>query len=98
MAAIDVDTAAERRDALAERVFNAAIEVADLTTIYLGERLGLYRALADLGEATPAELAEAAGTAERYTREWLEQQAVTGILEVVDTGDPRRPRRRPDRC
>lgn len=81
-------SAEERCHALADRVFGAAIDFADLTTIYLGERLGLYRILADLGEATPSELAAAADTAERYTREWLEQQAVTGILDVVDTGDP----------
>ena len=33
---------------------------------------------------TPGELAEATGTDERYAREWLEQQAVAGILEVDD--------------
>ena len=81
-------TAAERAEAFAGRVFNATIETMDLTTIYLGDRLGYYRALVDMGGATPAELAERAGTHERYTREWLEQQAVTGILDVVDTGDP----------
>ncbi len=38
----------------------------------------------DLGRATPPELAARAGTNERYTREWLEQQGVAGILEVAD--------------
>ena len=89
MIATDTLISAEARAmALGERVFNAAIEVADLTTIYLGDRLGFYRALATLRTATPGELAAQAGTAERYTREWLEQQAVTGILEVEDSGDP----------
>ena len=88
IATTDTIAAEPRAMALAERIFNAVIEVADLATIYLGDRLGLYRALAALGEATPGELATRAGTAERYTREWLEQQAVTGILEVTDTGDP----------
>lgn len=88
MITMQTQSAEERCQALADRVFGAALEVADLTTMYLGERLGFYHALVELGEATPVELAEAAGTAGRYTREWLEQQAVTGILDVVDTGVP----------
>ena len=52
----------------------------DLFAVYLGDRLGYYRALAEGGPATAGELAARTGTAERYAREWLEQQAVTGIL------------------
>jgi 2-polyprenyl-3-methyl-5-hydroxy-6-metoxy-1,4-benzoquinol methylase len=73
---------AARRDAFARRLFQAFIEGGNLVTIYLGDRLGLYRALAELGPVTPGELATQAGTHERYTREWLEQQAVAGIIEV----------------
>jgi SAM-dependent methyltransferase len=73
-----------RRDALAERLFGAALGAYELMTVHLGDRLGYYRALADGGEATSAELAGATGTDERYAREWLEQQAVAGILEVDD--------------
>jgi hypothetical protein len=46
------------------------------TRIYLGERLGLYRALATSGPLTVAEQAAAAAINQRYTREWLEQRAV----------------------
>lgn len=88
MITANVPTTEERATAFAERVFNAAVEMVDLTTIYLGDQLGFYRTLTEMGEATPGELAERSGTNERYTREWLEQQAVTGILDVVDTGDP----------
>ena len=56
----------------------------ELITIYLGERLGLYRALAADGPATSAELAGRTGTAERYVREWLEHHAASGLLEVDD--------------
>ena len=56
----------------------------DLYGLYVGDRLGLYRALADAGPLTSSGLAEAAGIHERYAREWLEQQAVTGLLEVDD--------------
>ena len=69
---------------LAERLGGAALGAYELLTVYLGHRLGLYQALADAGESTPAELARATGTHERYAREWLEQQAVAGILEVDD--------------
>ena len=82
-ATIDRDT--ERRDALVGRLFEAAISTLDVFSVYVGDRLGLYRALADRGSATPGELAAATGTHERYVREWLEQQAATGILEVEDT-------------
>ena len=84
MTASDVQGAQEAGDALAERLFKATIEALELYHVYLGERLGLYQALRGAGTATPAELAEAAGIAERYAREWLEQQAVTGIVEVAE--------------
>ena len=76
--------AAERRDALVERLFQATLGAMDVLAVYLGDRLGLYRALADRGRLTARELAEATGTNERYVREWLEQQAAGGILEVDD--------------
>ena len=53
---------------------------------YLGERLGYYRALAGAGPLTAAELASRTGTAGRYAREWLEHQAVAGVLVVDDPG------------
>jgi 2-polyprenyl-3-methyl-5-hydroxy-6-metoxy-1,4-benzoquinol methylase len=80
------DDAAERRDALAGRLFEATLGAFDLFTIHLGDQLGLYRALAEQGALTPPELANAAGIALRYAREWLEQQAVTGLLDVDDAG------------
>jgi 2-polyprenyl-3-methyl-5-hydroxy-6-metoxy-1,4-benzoquinol methylase len=75
------------RDALVERLSGATIAALDLFSVYLGDRLGYYRALADGNSVTSAELAERTGTAERYAREWLEQQAVTGILDVAAEGD-----------
>jgi SAM-dependent methyltransferase len=82
--ATEVDTA--RRDTFAERLFGAALGAYELMTVHLGDRLGFYRALAEQGPSTAAELAAATGTAERYVREWLEQQAVAGILVVDDVG------------
>jgi SAM-dependent methyltransferase len=83
---VATDTDAAARDALAERLFGAALGAYELMTVHLGDRLRLYRALREQGEATPGELAAATGTHERYVREWLEQQAVAGILEVDDAG------------
>jgi SAM-dependent methyltransferase len=72
--------------ALAERIFQASIATMDIASIYLGDRLGLYAALAELGDATPGELASRAGANERYVREWLEHQATSALLEVDDAG------------
>jgi 2-polyprenyl-3-methyl-5-hydroxy-6-metoxy-1,4-benzoquinol methylase len=50
-------------------------------TVLLGDKLGLYRALAGAGPSTPAELAAAAGCDARYVEEWLKAQAVAGYCE-----------------
>jgi SAM-dependent methyltransferase len=49
--------------------------------VQLGDKLGLYRALADKGPMSSSELAKATGTAERYVREWLASQAASGYIE-----------------
>lgn len=56
----------------------------EVVAIYIGVRLRLYDALATGGATTPPGLAERARIAPRYAREWLEQQAVAGLLEVED--------------
>jgi hypothetical protein len=48
--------------------------------VILGDRLGLYRALAEAGPLTPADLAAYTGTAERYVREWLAGQAAGNYI------------------
>ena len=69
-----------------ERVFDSLVSTLELFCVYVGDQLGFYRALHEGGPATSAELAERAGTNERYTREWLEQQATAGFL-VCDNPD-----------
>jgi SAM-dependent methyltransferase len=71
-------------DALVERLFSAAIDTLEIASIHVGGQLGFYRALAEDGDSTPAELAARTGTVERYVREWLEQQASAGFLSVDD--------------
>ena len=88
-----VATAEERRDALVGRLFEATLGAFDLLAVYVGDRLGLYRALAQNGPSTSSDLAKAAGIHERYAREWLEQQAMGEILTVenpdADAGERR---------
>jgi SAM-dependent methyltransferase len=80
-------------EGLAERLFGAIIGTFDLAVIHIGDRLGLYRALADGGPQTSAQLAARAGVDERYAREWLEHQAVADILAVDDVDAPAARRR-----
>ncbi|MEU2853355.1 methyltransferase domain-containing protein [Streptomyces syringium] len=86
-----IDT--DRRDAFVGRLFDAGIGSLELVCVYLGDKLGLYRALADRGPLTTPGLADAAGVHERYAREWLEQQATAGILDVDDPARPSGERR-----
>ncbi len=79
--------AVDRSEALVERLFGATIDSLELLSVYLGTELGLYRTLEEHGPCTPGELAERAGIAPRYAREWLEQQAVAGFLDVAGEKD-----------
>jgi hypothetical protein len=78
-------------DKLMGFVFRAVGEVgATLNTalVVMGDRLGVCHALAGAGPLAPAELAERAGTAERYVREWLNAQAAGGYVDY-DPGSGR---------
>jgi Methyltransferase domain len=68
---------------LRERLEGAGLQAIELLTVALGLRLGLYAALRDT-PSTAAQLAARAGILERYAREWLEQQAVAGLLTHAD--------------
>ncbi|HVH21146.1 MAG TPA: class I SAM-dependent methyltransferase [Pseudonocardia sp.] len=68
-----------------ERMFGAVLGAQLVQAVYLGDRLGYFRALADGVELTSGELAARTACAERYTREWLEHQAVCGVLTVTDS-------------
>jgi len=48
--------------------------------IVIGDKLGLYKAMAGAGPVTSAELASKTGTTERYVREWLSAQAAGGFV------------------
>ncbi len=48
--------------------------------VSLGHRLGLYKAMAGAGPLSAREVAQRAGCAERYVREWLNSQAAGGYV------------------
>lgn len=73
-----------QRDEFIGRLTASCLGTFDIAAIYIGESLGLYRCLSEQGPSTSIELAGRTGTQERYVREWLEQQTVTGVLRVDD--------------
>ena len=87
------DTLARTRDAFIDRLLQSTRGTFELFSIYIGVRLGFYDTLRGGTPLTSTELASRTGTAERYVREWLEQQAVNGILEVDDEKADARRRR-----
>ncbi|HKT36821.1 MAG TPA: hypothetical protein VJR48_00520, partial [Ktedonobacterales bacterium] len=82
-----------RRDAFVGRIFQSSLAGLEMLTVYLGNQLGLYQALAERGPATSIDLAARTNTSERYIREWLEQQAAADILRVDDVAATARERR-----
>jgi ubiquinone/menaquinone biosynthesis C-methylase UbiE len=58
---------------------------ANAALVVVGDRLGLYKSLAELGTTTSQELAEATGTHERYVREWLAAQSASGYVNYDPT-------------
>lgn len=50
------------------------------TLVVLGDKLGLYRAMAGAGQLTSTELAARTNTSERYVREWLNANAASGFV------------------
>jgi len=54
--------------------------------VVIGDKLGLYRAMAGAGWLRPADLASRTGTAERYVREWSSAQAARGYLQYDGDG------------
>jgi 2-polyprenyl-3-methyl-5-hydroxy-6-metoxy-1,4-benzoquinol methylase len=81
------EQAASAVEEISGRVFMAGLGQLELTTVYLGVRLGLYRALDLAGAQTPRELAAVLGLDQRYVQEWLQSQAVSGFA-TADGDDP----------
>jgi 2-polyprenyl-3-methyl-5-hydroxy-6-metoxy-1,4-benzoquinol methylase len=80
----NLDRTEEATGALADRVFASLLGALDVLTIHIGDQLGLYDLLHRRGPLDVAEAAALSGTHPRYAREWLEQQAVAGLVDVLD--------------
>ena len=68
-------------------VMNAVSELGatlNAALVVIGDRLGLYKAMAGAGALTPRELADRTQTNERYVREWLNAQAAGGYVTYTD--------------
>ena len=77
----DIDVS--RVEELVGRLLASFTGGVELLTIELGRRAGLYQALTEHAALSPAGLAAATGISERYAREWLEQQAAAGFLDIA---------------
>jgi 2-polyprenyl-3-methyl-5-hydroxy-6-metoxy-1,4-benzoquinol methylase len=70
-----------------ERIFGYLKGMGVSAMIYLGDTLGLYRALNGAGPVTSVELAKKTGLHERWVREWIRGQAASGLIDYK--GDDR---------
>jgi hypothetical protein len=94
MSTLELTDADEPRiEEFAGRLFGAGLAALELANVELGVRLGLYEVLAGAGSLSSQQVAARAGIAERYAREWLEQQAAAGVIEVDDVTRPAGERR-----
>ncbi|WP_349426251.1 methyltransferase domain-containing protein [Microbacterium sp. LWS13-1.2] len=74
------ETAPDATAEFADRLMGATLGWFDIMAIHLGSQLGWYAELSRSGGLTASELAARTGCDARYAREWLEQQAASGVL------------------
>lgn len=77
------ETAGDLRETFVEQLVGGTTAGFEMLSVWLGLRLGLYAVLDDAPQPA-ADVARRAGVDPRYTREWLEHQAVAGIVSVDD--------------
>jgi len=76
---MDVDT--DKLNAFMGKMVGDLGAALNASLILVGDKLGLYKTLAEKGPMNSAELAQTTGTAERYVREWLATQAASGYVD-----------------
>jgi hypothetical protein len=69
-----------------KKVWSNIVGTMTLSLCFLGDQLGLYRALAETGAVTSESLAAHTGLHERWLREWLQQQACAGLVAYEGNG------------
>ena len=70
----------EKLNAFVGRMLGDTGATLSAALIIVGDKLGLYKTLAEAGPMDPTTLARRTGTAERYVREWLAAQAASGYV------------------
>jgi SAM-dependent methyltransferase len=78
MSATDIDQA--KLEAFMGQAVTDMGAIISAPLMLIGEKLGLYKAMAHAGPLTSQEIAERSGAAERYVREWLGNQAAGGYV------------------
>jgi SAM-dependent methyltransferase len=81
-----VEIDAEKLDKFVFRAVEEVGATLGAAQVVMGDKLGLYRALAGAGGLRPEELAGRAGVGERYVREWLNAQAAGGYVAYDPAG------------
>ena len=71
-------------DELADRLFTSVLGTLDILTVHIGDQFGLYDLLHRNGPLSVEQVARQSGMHARYVREWLEQQAVAGLIDIDD--------------
>ncbi len=79
--ATPADLDPERVAAFVQRALGVLVAGATTQMAYLGDRLGLYRAMASSGPVTAGDLSARTGCATRYLAEWLAQQSAVGFID-----------------
>ncbi len=79
-----VDIRDQQAETFAARLLQSAAGAFEVFSIYIGDQLGFYEVLAHNGAMSSVAIAAGTGTSERYVREWLEQQPVAGLLDVLN--------------
>ena len=67
---------------LVGRLFSAGAGSVHMLTVYLGVKLGIFRALVEGGSQTATQLAQRAGVDRRYLVEWLQAQVIAGLVDA----------------
>lgn len=76
-----MDVNQERLNSFMGKMIGDVGAAMNASLMLLGDKLGLYQALAKQGPMNASALAKATGTAERYVQEWLSAQAASGYIE-----------------
>lgn len=77
----------EKLSEIANLTLNYSVGMTISASIYLGDKLGIYKAMSNHAAMTSLQLAEKLNLHERWIREWLHSQATAGLIEYIASDD-----------